>query len=143
MPDSKLLMVRDRCLARGATNIPNADNTPACIGTIAFFMPSDSARAQTCKPPAPPKHARVRSAGSRPRCTDMTRNARAIFSLATSIIPWAAASTDKPIGAATEATAFCAAFSFSGILPPRKASPRRRPNTRFASLTVGSIPPLP
>ena len=142
-PSRTPLRVRDSCRDLAAASIPSADSTPACTGTSARVMPSASASAQTCRPPAPPKDTSIYSRGSTPRCTEITRNACAMCSLASATIPNAACSTLNCSGTAICSTAASAAARSSTILPPRKASGCKRPSTRLASVTVACRPPCP
>ena len=59
-------------------------------------MPSSSASAHACRPPAPPKATSANSRGSRPRSTEMTRSARPISALATRTTPSAVSSASRP-----------------------------------------------
>ena len=66
-----------------------------------------------------------------------------MFSLTIARIPSAACSTDSsPIASATFCTAARAASTSSSISPPSRRG-GRWPRTTFASVTVGSSPPLP
>jgi len=75
-------LLRSRITLRSARPIPNADNTPASGWMRMRPMPSRSATAQACCPPAPPKQARVYRATSCPRATEIFRMAATMFSLA-------------------------------------------------------------
>ena len=165
---------------RSASICPSAERCPGKRGTRTRVMPSSSATCMTCIGPAPPKPSRVKSRGSKPRCTDTSRTAPAI--LATAIPSAAPASATKssfalPAPCAREAACACSApcagnaasalcapcarsaarilssprarnaacaFSASSTSPPESGRPAgRRPSSRFASDTVGSVPPPP
>ncbi len=81
--------------------MPTAVNTPGETGTSTRRMSSARATSPACTGPLPPKATRVKSRGSRPRSMVTDRIARAMLALATSLIPWAASSTERPSGAAT------------------------------------------
>ena len=96
-----------------------------------FYMPSSSASAQPCSGPAPPNATSAKSRGSRPCSTETTRRARTISAFTTSIAP---AGSIPP-------RARCAASRSSSMSPGSVAGSRSR--SRFASVTVGCLPPRP
>jgi hypothetical protein len=66
-----------------------------------------------------------------------------MFSFTIATMPSAASSTEEsPIASAIVPTAARAASMSSSISPPRRRG-GRYPRTTFASVTVGSVPPLP
>ena len=73
-----------------------------------------------CMPPAPPNEKRAKSRGSKPRSMEMTRMAFSMLALAMSTMPWAVASMDFPIRAATRETAARLRAAEIFIAPPRK-----------------------
>ena len=58
-------------------------------------MPSSSASAHACSPPAPPNATSANSRGSSPRSTEITRSARPISALATRTTPSAVSSASR------------------------------------------------
>src|SRR5918999_1042111 len=121
---------------------PRALKTPPARGTSTVSMPSSSAREQACIPPAPPKARRANSRGSRPRSTLITRSARVISAFATRTTPRATSSASRPSFSPRAPSAFSESSRLNTTSPPSSAASARYPSSRFASVTVGSSPPL-
>ena len=81
--------------------MPTALNTPASGGTTTRPMPRSRATSGAWMAPLPPMATRVRSRGSRPRSTVTARMARDMVAFATSRMPCAASSSDRPSGLPT------------------------------------------
>ena len=65
-----------------ASPMPNADSTPAIGGISTVPMPSESATAQACCPPAPPNVVNTYAVTSRPFSTEMRLTALAMLATA-------------------------------------------------------------
>jgi hypothetical protein len=72
-----------------------------------------------------------------------TRIARTISWFATRTIPSAVSTSSSASDSAREETAAPAASRSSETPPARAESAERKPSSRFASVTVGSVPPRP
>ena len=110
---------------------PSAESTPAASGTSTVSMPSSSASAQAWSGPAPPNATSAKSRGSWPRSTETTRSARSISAFTTR----STACGSMPANASLRG---CAVEH-----EPARQLAGRRPSRRFASVTVGRVPPLP
>ena len=125
---------------------PSADAIPGSGGIIAFDISSSRRSASACSGPAPPYATSAKSRGSCPRSTVLPRMLPAILSFATCNIVHAASVTvipsGSPIFSAIAASAPFRSNSHPASRPIRFAGPIR-PSTRFASVTVGSVPPCP
>ena len=118
---------------------PNAEATPAWVGTMILGMLIARAITQACIAPAPPKLASTKSRGSRPRSISTSLIAWAIFSQQIEMIASAASSVDKLILSPRRAITRSAATLSSISLPPSVGS--SRPSTRLASVIVAALPP--
>lgn len=78
-----------------------------------------------------------------PREMVMVRMACAICEFATSQMPSAIWMAPKPSWPPSSSSAWTAASRSRLILPPAKFFASTRPSTKFASVTVGSVPPRP
>ena len=78
--------------------MPRADRTPAWTGTRASGHPQGLGQGADVQPARPTKGGQDEAAWVFPRCTEMTRRARAMCSLASSMMPWAACSAVRPHG---------------------------------------------
>ena len=135
--------VRTNVARMSVSSSPQVESTPGYGGITTRGMSSSSARRQAWSGPAPPKATSANRRGSWPRPTDTVRMPRAIELSMISTMPAAASSTPRPRGRATRASmAARAAPTSSGSSPPRSAG-GMRPSTRWASVTVGSVPPRP
>ena len=72
-----------------------------------------------------------------------TLAAEAIVSLTISRMPAAKASRLRPALTDSVSSAFKLALLSRGILPPANVSGESRPRAKFASVTVGNLPPRP
>ena len=126
------------------TSRPIAAVMPGCRGEITFFAQIASPKATPCSGPAPPNAIRLNPRGSIPRATEFDAMASAMWLLMIRKMPSAASLTLRPSGSATLAR-MAASDSAGSIFspPPRNCSGSSRPSTTCASVTVGSVPPLP
>ena len=106
-------------------------------------MPSSSARSTPCSGPAPPNGTSVNRRGSWPRSIETSRIAPTIEALTTARMPSAASSSVSPSGPAIFSRIARSAASRSSVTAPPTSVGGIRPSTRWASVTVGSVPPLP
>ncbi len=124
--------------------MPSAENVPGTFGMITFGMKISLAMATACSGPAPPNAIIAVSRGSTPFFTDTARTASDIAASAICTMPSAASFTLRRVGPQS----FCSmarsdAFTSSFIAPLRNRSALMRPSTRLASVTTGSVEPLP
>ena len=110
---------------------PSAESTPAAPGTSTVSIPSSSASAHACNGPAPPKATSAKPAGSCPRSTETTRSARSISALTISMT-----------SAGSSSSSALSAADLSSSRPPASVGGSRS-RRRFASVTVGCVPPRP
>ena len=96
---------------------------------------------QACIGPAPPKLVSTKSRGSRPRLMMTFLTACAMISQLMRTMASAVSTADSPSRPATLSMARSAAARSRLIFPPSVGS--RRPSRRLASVTVGSLPPVP
>ena len=124
-----------------ASRNPRALSRPESLGHSTVLMPSFSAMAQACCPPAPPKATSAYSAGSYPSRMEIFWTASAIRSLAISRKPASNSSSAVGSGRADRiaSSASRAASRFTGM-PNWPGS--SRPSSRLTSVTV-SGPPAP
>ena len=138
-----IITVRAVSLRRADAKSPSADRTPPARGQIMRAMPISAASSAACIGPAPPNGKSAKSRGSIPWLTVTTRNARTISAFASRTMPTAVASSPRPSCSPTASTAAVAASESSSTSPARLESGASRPRTRFASVTVASVPPRP
>ena len=131
-----------------ARPMPSADSTPAIGGTSTDRMPSESATAQACWPPAPPKVVRAYPVTSCPFCTEIRLTALAMLATAMRRYPSATSSGPRPspIRAARSAnrartTSASNGWSPSGPNTRGKYSGWMRPSITLASVTASGPPP--
>ena len=86
---------------------------------------------------------RANSLGSYPCSIDTRRNAPNIFSLTILTMPSAASSTDIFKGSATACLIAALAAAISKVISPPINDGGKCPKTTLASVTAGSVPPLP
>ena len=123
---------------------PIAAVIPGATGTSTSRADTASASATPWSGPAPPKGTRENSRGSTPRATEFERIARAMFELMTRMMPRAASVTERPSFLPTfPSMARLARSGSMGRSPPSILSASSRPRATWASVTVGSSPPLP
>ena len=121
-----------------------AEPTPAPGGTSNSSTSSFSQRRPAWRGAPPPKAIMVKAATSFPFSTAWTRAALAMFSSTTSATPTAADPASRPSAVPTEACSAVRAAPSSRSMPGApNVSADRRPRTRLASVTVGSVPPRP
>ena len=100
--------------------------------------------ATACSGPAPPNAIIAVSRGSTPFFTDTARTASDMAASAICTMPSAASFTPSRVGPQSfSSIARSAALTSSFIAPLRKRSALMRPSTRLASVTTGSVEPLP
>ena len=117
---------------------------PGATGTMTSRAATASASATPCNGPAPPNGTRENSRGSTPRATEFERMASAMLELITRMMPSAASVTGMFSFLAIFASmARSASDGSTGRSPPSSLSASIRPSATWASVTVGSSPPLP
>ena len=125
--------------------MPSAENVPGTFGMMTLGMKISLAMATACSGPAPPNAIIAVSRGSTPFLTETARTASDIAASAICTMPSAASFTPRRVGpqsfCSMRALATPATSSF--IAPLRKRSALMRPSTRLASVTTGSVEPLP
>ena len=123
---------------------PMAAVIPGATGTMTSRAETASASATPCSGPAPPKGTRENSRGSTPRATELERMASAMLELITRMMPSAASLTGmSSLFAIFASMARSARAGSTGRSPPSSLSASSRPSATWASVTVGSSPPLP
>ena len=123
---------------------PMAAVIPGATGTMTSRAATASASATPCSGPAPPNGTRENSRGSTPLATEFERMASAMLELITRMMPSAASLTERFSFLATFASmARSASEGSTGRSPPSSLSASIRPSATWASVTVGSSPPLP
>ncbi len=111
---------------------------------MTWLISSSSAMSVACIGPAPPNAINAKSRGSKPRAIEISLIALTIRATAIRMMPSAARATFNPSKArAMRSTAVRAKPSSNSTTPPSFTLDASRPITRFASVTVGSNPPLP
>ena len=123
--------------------MPKALKLPGSRGTRMRPTPREEATAVASVGPMPPKAARVKSAGSKPRSMVMVRMEETTLAARTRSMPRAASSSDMPRGSATARRMAAADDSGSMAISPCSSARgfRWRSCTR-ASVNVGRSPPL-
>ena len=123
---------------------PIAAVIPGATGTRTSRADTASASATPWSGPAPPNGTRENSRGSTPRATELERIASAMLELITRMMPRAASLTERPSFCPTfRSMARLARSGSTGRSPPSIRSASSRPRATWASVTVGSSPPLP
>ncbi len=124
--------------------MPSAENVPGTFGMMTLGMKISRAMATACNGPAPPNAIIAVSRGSTPFFTDTARTASDMAASAICTMPSAASFTPRRVGPHSfSSMARSDAFTSSFIAPLRKRSALIRPSTRLASVTTGSVEPLP
>ena len=115
---------------------------PGSFGTIISSISNSAANQTACIEPAPPKATSENSLGSIPFLTVIVLIASAIFAFIIDKIP--SANCDGVIESSFEIfkSEFSDSFTFNFIQPPSFDPEPNLPKKRFASVTVGSCPPL-
>ena len=136
--------MRTKSCRHDAISMPSAEKVPGTFGTITFGMKISRAIATACSGPAPPNAIIAVSRGSTPFFTETARTASDIAASAICTMPSAASLMPSRVGPQS----FCSmarseALTSSFIAPLRKRPALIRPSTRLASVTTGSVEPLP
>ena len=87
LPETRHRTVREYSFTTSLARMPSADSAPGNAGTMTCGMLRASARAQACRPPAPPKATSAKWRGSRPRSMETTRMAFSMVALTTRMTP--------------------------------------------------------
>ena len=114
---------------------------PGTTGIMTLGIDNFRAIAVACKGPAPPKDIKENSLGSWPSTTEIIRIAFAILSSLICVIDVAVSSTLAFSDSEILVSASRAASLDKVISPSRKCSGINRLSARFASVTVGRLPP--
>jgi hypothetical protein len=113
---------------------------------ITVGIDSSRANALACSRPPPPAE-QYEFARIEPVLDETVLIARPLMTVASETMPSAIrvspSAPGYPSGSAMRCTACRAADASSLSSPPRNRSGLSRPSTRLASVTVGSLPPLP